>query len=870
MKRALLVAVGLVLFGFMLTTPLDIWPAPAPSADGDLEAARLAAKLRPALRLDGHLAFGAASTSLLDYLRGLRGVRAAFAAWSGDDDARDIYVARILTDVSGRVAGLENVVNLTATPDGDEDLLKASGSLLAFATRVGASFQFVTVVDTAGDEADRIVLALTRPQGDVRIAWASSHGLWVTLDDRSSLRLDLTSRTVVPADAPVRMLLSGQGELAWLPRLVNVVREHPWVGPEKIAFLENVYFYLVDIWDRATYRPPEQVDTPVSTVTSESGRPGTSAGTVVATVTATPPAVGQPPVTASPTSAATQAPTLPPTDKRWAEMPAKLGMPHYSVYPDANRPFAKAEVITIDPGRFDLHLVGGTLEPRSTTGIVGAGVIPDDPLTRQSLVAAFNGGWAAMHGHYGMMIDRQVYLPARNGIATLAWYADGRLRLGVWGRDIQPSADMVSYRQNCLPLIENGVVSPELGKLSLWGLSISDEAVIYRSGLGQTRDGKLIYAAGNALSALTLARVLFDAGAYNAMLLDIDDFHVAFITYEQVAGNDGKAQVVGSKLRKDMQGFDGLFLQPFALDFVYVTRKPVSDSVSPTPVPAPTAVSEAAPGVPAALPPLPGRIAFQSTRDGDWEIYATPAGGGEVRRLTASPGDDLYPAWSPDGRTIAFASGRSGSWDIYTMGPDGSSPARQTDRAGNEWYPAWSPDGSTVAFQSDWDGNAEIYAVSLPSGGIWKLTRHRGNNERPAWSPDGLRLAFDSDFAFYGTVSAGIDLYTMEVSGALTPTKVIGNAEYPAWSPDGSRLAYQSELGSGWDIYTVGVDGQDLRRITTHWADDRYPAWSPDGLWLAFSSNRDGQWEVYVTLADGTGPSYRLTYGGGVHPSWAR
>ena len=114
-------------------------------------------------------------------------------------------------------------------------------------------------------------------------------------------------------------------------------------------------------------------------------------------------------------------------------MPADVGMPHYSVYPDASRPFAKVEVVTIDPARFDLHLVGGTAEPRSTTGIVGTGVIPDDPETRGSLVAAFNGGWAAMHGHYGMMIDRQVYLPARSGVATLAWYADGRLRLGVWG-----------------------------------------------------------------------------------------------------------------------------------------------------------------------------------------------------------------------------------------------------------------------------------------------------------------------------------------------------------------------------------------------------------------------------------------------------
>ncbi|MDP3046211.1 MAG: hypothetical protein Q8O07_01910, partial [Chloroflexota bacterium] len=448
---------------------------------------------------------------------------------------------------------------------------------------------------------------------------------------------------------------------------------------------------------------------------------------------------------------------------------------------------------------------------------------------------------------------------------------DGSLRLGVWGRDIQPSPDIVSFRQNCLPLIENGAISPELGKLSLWGLSISDEAVIYRSGLGQTRDGKLVYVAGNALSALTLARVLSEAGAYNAMLLDIDDFHVAFITYRQVAGKDGKVQVVGTKLRQDMQGFDGHFLQPFALDFFYVTRKlaaapPAATAATPTVIAAPGSRPSSLPP----LPPLPGRIAFQSSRDGNWEIYVMKADGSSESRVTNSPGDDLYAAWSPDGSRLAFASGRDGNWEIYTMAGDGSGPVRLTTDAGNDWYPAWSPDGSRIAFQTDREGNAEIYAIPSQGGDATRLTQHKGNNERPTWSPDGHRLAFDSDLLDYGTVSAGIDLYVLQLGSAVTPTRILRNAEYPAWSPDGSRIAYHAQGNGAWDIYTVRADGTGVIRVTNHPSDNRYPAWSPDGRWIAFSSNRDGRWEVYATLSDGTGPSYRLTYGGGVHPAWGR
>lgn len=54
-----------------------------------------------------------------------------------------------------------------------------------------------------------------------------------------------------------------------------------------------------------------------------------------------------------------------------------------------------------------------------------------------------------------------------------------------------------------------------------------------------------------------------------------------------------------------------------------------------------------------------GRIAFESDRSGDWDIYVLEVASGAVERLTESGAADRHPAWSPDGRTIVYAAIRA-------------------------------------------------------------------------------------------------------------------------------------------------------------------------------------------------------------------
>jgi Tol biopolymer transport system component len=65
------------------------------------------------------------------------------------------------------------------------------------------------------------------------------------------------------------------------------------------------------------------------------------------------------------------------------------------------------------------------------------------------------------------------------------------------------------------------------------------------------------------------------------------------------------------------------------------------------------------------------------------------ADGSGVRRLTDHPGLDQAPVWSPDGARLAFQSDRDGNWEIYTIGADGSGLTNLTKSPAEETQPKW-------------------------------------------------------------------------------------------------------------------------------------------------------------------------------------
>ena len=73
-----------------------------------------------------------------------------------------------------------------------------------------------------------------------------------------------------------------------------------------------------------------------------------------------------------------------------------------------------------------------------------------------------------------------------------------------------------------------------------------------------------------------------------------------------------------------------------------------------------------------------GLIAYQSSRDGNFEIYVMNQDGSGQRRVTSSPSNDITPSLSPEDTAILFASDRSGNWEIYSMMPPYSLVRRLT------------------------------------------------------------------------------------------------------------------------------------------------------------------------------------------------
>ena len=346
-----------------------------------------------------------------------------------------------------------------------------------------------------------------------------------------------------------------------IPTAVDIARGI--VGPGPVAQIEEWVFQAQDTARQTAYRATGaqrqvQWSAPVATLA-----PRHAAAPQTAPTTTSPVASSSPVAT----------PAAPPGSDIWAPfMTTADGQPVLEralVAPDPDRPYARAALVRIDLRQVQLHLVAGTLEPASTIHVARPGRIPSADYPQ--LLAAFNGGFKAVNGGFGMAVNGTTLLPPQNGLATLALYRDGSARLGVWGNDMRLTSDMVAFRQNCPLLVDSGEVMPlaDTDDPALWGKTVNHRVATWRSGLGLSADRRfLIYAAGDSLTVPTLAQALIMGGADRAMQLDINSYWTRFVTYTPPA--DGRTPSA-QKLIDSMIGNTRQFLAPDTRDFFYLT-----------------------------------------------------------------------------------------------------------------------------------------------------------------------------------------------------------------------------------------------------------------------------------------------------------
>lgn len=260
-----------------------------------------------------------------------------------------------------------------------------------------------------------------------------------------------------------------------------------------------------------------------------------------------------------------------------------------------------------------------------------------------------------------------------------------------------------------------------------------------------------------------------------------------------------------------------------------------------------------------------GHIVFTSDRkapaEGSLNVYRVAADGrGPTKKLTDAAGNNVMPAWSPDGTEIAFVHyDATGTYDLWRMEADGSGETPLTSDLMLNVDPVWYPRDQKIAFVN---GAGDIYSMALnssgePAGDLTRLTTNSATDRQPVVSPDGTRIAFASDR------DGDFDIYVMKTARESTsnvPLKLTRDTVSelaPAWSPDSARIAFARGQEGDREIFFMKDVPQSRSNRPTNLsenadADDTDPAWSPEGGSIAFSSDRTGDYEIWRTSVDRT------------------
>lgn len=215
------------------------------------------------------------------------------------------------------------------------------------------------------------------------------------------------------------------------------------------------------------------------------------------------------------------------------------------------------------------------------------------------------------------------------------------------------------------------------------------------------------------------------------------------------------------------------------------------------------------------------------------DLWTAPATGGTATRLTAHPGQELFPRFSPDGRWIAFTGQYDGDEQVYVIPSTGGIPKQLT------YYPAagplpprwgydnqvygWTPDGSAVLFRSlrDADGGrveTALYTVKVEGGMPVKLPMPTSG--AGAFSPDGTRMVYSPlfrDFRSWKRYEGGWaqNLYTFDLATSRTaPVAHSTRTERdPMWI--GDMIYFVSDRDGTLNLYSFDPRSQTVQQLTT-------------------------------------------------------
>ncbi|MEM8961497.1 MAG: S41 family peptidase [Acidobacteriota bacterium] len=215
------------------------------------------------------------------------------------------------------------------------------------------------------------------------------------------------------------------------------------------------------------------------------------------------------------------------------------------------------------------------------------------------------------------------------------------------------------------------------------------------------------------------------------------------------------------------------------------------------------------------------------------DLWLASTEGGMARRLTAHPGQELFPRFSPDGQWIAFTGQYEGDEQVYVVPTTGGEPTRLT------WYPAVGP------LPPRWGYDQQVYG----------------------WTPDGEQVLFRSLRDSGGDVD-GL-LYTVPRTGGLPVALPMPNSGAGDFSSDGTKVVYSplfrdfrhwKRYEGGWaqNLYIFDLASNDVTPVSHSERTERDPMWIGDTIY--FVSDRTDHLNIF-SFDPGSGAVEQLTNG---------
>lgn len=291
------------------------------------------------------------------------------------------------------------------------------------------------------------------------------------------------------------------------------------------------------------------------------------------------------------------------------------------------------------------------------------------------------------------------------------------------------------------------------------------------------------------------------------------------------------------------------------------------------------------------------------------------AGDGSGEHALVTPGErGEFPAASPDGQWIYFQAQTEGHWRICRVRPDGQGWMSVAPAAGSmdgrldAYGVALASDGRQLtytlhdgsagrvvlanadgsgarglapdfgyAYMASPDASAERVVFSGPAQGYRLaivdtakgapriLTPELPDCYVPQFTPDGRAIVFiRRNGGLYRIAPDGGELKQIaegvQVEFFLSAQDQHGSTDFPAIAPDGRHVAFVAREGEGVpNIFIVGLDGSDRRRVTRLPGACGRVKWSPDGRWLALVSMVGDRPQLFVVPADGSAPPRQRT-----------